>query len=57
MTSQLRIGTCSWNFPSWEGIVYWPEEANSYLEQYAVRYHTSKMDRRFWSLFEKSGPG
>lgn len=30
--SVLRIGTCSWNFPSWEEVVYSPEEAGSYLE-------------------------
>lgn len=54
--AQLRIGTCSWNFPSWEGIVYTPEETRSYLEQYAVRYDTVEVDRWFWSLFEKGGP-
>lgn len=54
--SRLRIGTCSWNFPSWEGLVYSPEETTSYLQQYALRYDTVEVDRWFWSLFEKGGP-
>lgn len=54
--ARLRIGTCSWNFPSWEGLVYSPEERASYLEQYAIRYDTVEVDRWFWSLFEKGGP-
>lgn len=54
--SRLRIGTCSWNFPSWEGVVYSPEETSSYLEQYAIRYDTVEVDRWFWSLFDRGGP-
>lgn len=53
---RLRIGTCSWNFPSWEGLVYEPGAADNYLEQYAARYDTVEVDRWFWSLFEKGGP-
>lgn len=54
--SRLRIGTCSWNFPSWEGLIYSPEETGSYLQQYAARYDMVEIDRWFWSLFDRGGP-
>ncbi len=50
-TTQLRIGTCSWKFPSWHGLVYPAAKGINYLESYAQRYNTVEIDRWFWSLF------
>src|SRR6056297_1251867 len=32
----LRIGTCSWKYPSWEGLVYSAPKDINYLEEYAT---------------------
>jgi len=53
---QLRIGTCSWKFLSWAGLVYSAAEGLNYLEGYARRYDTVEVDQWFWSLFEGSAP-
>lgn len=47
----LRIGTCSWKFPSWAGIVYSAAEGIDFLAEYAGRYDTVEVDQWFWSLF------
>ena len=52
----LRIGTSSWNFDSWEGLVYARGSGGSYLEQYAEAFDTAEIDRWFWSLFESPEP-
>jgi uncharacterized protein YecE (DUF72 family) len=52
----LRIGTSSWNFDSWEGLVYSRASDRSYLEQYAQVYNTAEIDRWFWSLFDSPKP-
>lgn len=52
---RLRIGTCSWNYHSWEGLVYQPGKG-SYLRQYGLGYDTAEIDRWFWSLFAGSEP-
>ncbi|UCF97411.1 MAG: DUF72 domain-containing protein [Spirochaetaceae bacterium] len=52
----LRIGTSSWNYDSWEGLVYNRDSGRSYLEQYAEMYDTAEIDRWFWSLFESPEP-
>lgn len=49
--SILRFGTCSWKFPSWEGIVYSKPKGIDYLAEYALRYRTVEIDQWFWSLF------
>jgi uncharacterized protein YecE (DUF72 family) len=46
----LRIGTCSWKYPSWKGIVYSPGVEN-YLKEYSRKYSTVEVDQWFWSLF------
>jgi uncharacterized protein YecE (DUF72 family) len=48
----LRIGTSSWKYDSWEGLVYEPGSRSSYLEQYARRYDTVEIDQWFWRLPE-----
>jgi len=52
----LRIGTSSWNFDSWEGLVYSRSSGRSYLEQYAEVFDTAEIDRWFWSLFDSPEP-
>lgn len=47
----LRIGTCSWKYDSWQGIVYSQPKPANYLEEYAARYRTVEIDQWFWSLF------
>jgi uncharacterized protein YecE (DUF72 family) len=54
--SRLRIGTCSWRYPSWAGLVYSAAKGTNYLEEYARRYDTVEVDQWFWSLFEGSEP-
>ncbi|MBC8478139.1 MAG: DUF72 domain-containing protein [Candidatus Delongbacteria bacterium] len=49
--TQLRIGTCSWKYPSWSGLVYSAERGIDYLAQYGQRYNTVEIDQWFWSLF------
>lgn len=51
---RLYIGTCSWKYPSWDGLVYSKREPASYLEEYARRYQSVEVDQWFWSL-GKSG--
>jgi uncharacterized protein YecE (DUF72 family) len=52
--SELWIGTCSWRYPSWHGLVYSSPRGINYLEEYSGHYKTVEIDRWFWSLF---GPG
>ena len=33
--ARLRIGTCSWKFPSWSGLVYSAPKGINYLAEYA----------------------
>ncbi|MBT3272424.1 MAG: DUF72 domain-containing protein [Spirochaetales bacterium] len=47
----LRIGTCSWKYPSWKGLVYSAEKKINFLEEYAHKYDTVEVDQWFWSLF------
>ncbi len=54
--AELRVGTASWNFDSWRGLVYDEAGGRSYLEQYAGVYDTVEVDRWFWSLFEAPQP-
>ena len=50
----LRIGTCSWKYDSWKGLVYNPERnyaPHDYLADYAKFFNTVEIDQWFWSLF------
>jgi uncharacterized protein YecE (DUF72 family) len=47
----IRLGTCSWKYPSWSGLVYSAPKGIDYLEEYARHYHTVEVDQWFWSLF------
>ena len=51
MVHMIRIGTCSWKYDSWKGIIY-PDNSNiNYLEEYSKHYTTVEIDQWFWSLF------
>ncbi len=54
LAGHLRIGTCSWKYDSWKGLVYdsgrvyRPED---YLADYAQHFNMVEIDQWFWSLF------
>lgn len=48
--ARIRIGTCSWKYPSWAGLVYSRREGINHLEEYALRFDTVEVDQWFWSL-------
>ena len=48
----LRIGTCSWKYPSWQGLVYSRAMGVDYLAEYARMYSTVEVDQWFWALPE-----
>jgi uncharacterized protein YecE (DUF72 family) len=50
----LRIGTCSWKYDSWKGLVYDPDKRyrpDDYLPDYAKHFSAVEIDQWFWSLF------
>jgi uncharacterized protein YecE (DUF72 family) len=52
----LRVGTCSWKYDSWKGLVYDPSvryRPEDYLGDYARHFRTVEVDQWFWSLFPK----
>jgi uncharacterized protein YecE (DUF72 family) len=51
---EIRIGTCSWKYDSWKGIVYSEKVGRDYLREYAKKFDTVEIDQWFWSLH---GPG
>ena len=54
LAGHLRIGTCSWKYDSWKGLVYQPGRqyhADDYLADYAKHFTTVEVDQWFWSLF------
>jgi uncharacterized protein YecE (DUF72 family) len=57
MTAELRIGTCSWKFPSWHGLVYSTPRGINHLQEYAQHYDTVEVDQWFWSLFGQDSIG
>jgi uncharacterized protein YecE (DUF72 family) len=54
MNKKLRIGTCSWKYDSWKGIVYSENDKINYLEEYSQHYNTVEVDQWFWSLFSST---
>ena len=48
--ARLRISTCSWKYPSWDGLVYSAPRGINYLEEYARHFDTVEIDQWFWSL-------
>ncbi len=50
----LHIGTCSWKYDSWQGLVYSEAKDKNYLRQYSRHFSTVEVDQWFWSLFAGS---
>ncbi|HOJ19014.1 MAG: DUF72 domain-containing protein [Ignavibacteriales bacterium] len=51
---KFRVGTCSWNYESWLGLVYsfkWKTSA-PYLVEYSKHYKTAEIDSWFYNLPE-----
>ena len=48
--SKIRIGTCSWKYESWKGIVYSETSGRNFLSEYAEKFDTVEVDQWFWSL-------
>jgi uncharacterized protein YecE (DUF72 family) len=49
--TKVQIGTCSWKYDSWQGIIYPESKPFNYLEEYSRHYKTVEVDQWFWSLF------
>lgn len=49
--SHLHIGTCSWKYDSWRGLIYPDAGPVNYLAHYSKHYRTVEVDQWFWSLF------
>ncbi len=49
---EVKIGTCSWNYDSWVGLVYDRTErtAAEYLRQYCQKYRTVEIDSWFYKI-------
>jgi uncharacterized protein YecE (DUF72 family) len=47
----IRIGTCSWKYDSWKGIVYSNSNSKNYLKEYSQKLNNVEIDQWFWSLF------
>jgi uncharacterized protein YecE (DUF72 family) len=52
----LRIGTCSWKYDSWKGLVYSSAKPANFLEEYSRKYNTVEIDQWFWSLYDPNKP-
>ena len=49
--NNLHIGTCSWKYDSWQGLVYPDNKPLNYLQEHSRHYRTVEVDQWFWSLF------
>ena len=47
----LRLGTCSWKYDTWVGLVYSGSKSKDYLSEYSKKFNTVEIDQWFWSLF------
>ncbi len=50
----LRLGTCSWKYDTWKGLIYDAGKSyrpDDYLADYARYFNTVEIDQWFWSLF------
>jgi uncharacterized protein YecE (DUF72 family) len=45
----LRVGTCSWKYPSWKGLVYSRAAGIDYLAEYAQKYTSVEVDQWFYA--------
>jgi uncharacterized protein YecE (DUF72 family) len=49
--SNIYVGTCSWKYDSWRGLVYSDTPELNHLAEYSRKYNTVEIDQWFWSLF------
>ena len=49
--SHIYIGTCSWKYDTWRGLVYSAAPELNHLAEYSRKYSTVEIDQWFWSLF------
>jgi uncharacterized protein YecE (DUF72 family) len=56
MNTKIKIGTCSWKYDSWQGMVYSATNKADYLQEYAQHFNTVEVDQWFWSLFPEIPP-
>ncbi len=47
---KFRIGTCSWKYGEWKGLVYSADKGINFLREYSRMYDTVEIDQWFWSL-------
>jgi uncharacterized protein YecE (DUF72 family) len=50
----LRVGTCSWKYDTWKGLLYEADtkyHRDDYLVDYSKYLNTVEVDQWFWSLF------
>jgi uncharacterized protein YecE (DUF72 family) len=47
----ILIGTCSWKYDSWRGLIYPGSGKINYLKEYSKHYKSLEIDQWFWSLF------
>jgi uncharacterized protein YecE (DUF72 family) len=49
---KLFLGTCSWNYDSWEGLVYTNKcrSAAEYLNEYSKHFDTAEIDSWFYKI-------
>jgi len=54
-TSSVKLGTCSWNYESWVGLVYSKpsKTAAGYLPEYSQHFRTAEVDSWFYRLPER----
>jgi uncharacterized protein YecE (DUF72 family) len=52
MIHSLKIGTCSWNYDSWVGLVYSEKSSHAagYLKEYSQHFNTVEIDSWFYKL-------
>lgn len=55
LQQHIRWGTCSWNYPSWVGVVYTSLQprAAGYLREYAQHFDTAEIDSWFYRIPER----
>ena len=48
----LKIGTCSWIYDFWRGLIYSQDHEINFLKEYSEHFQTVEVDQWFWSLFK-----
>ncbi len=48
----IKLGTCTWNYDSWVGLVYSSEKryASDYLTEYSKQFETAEIDSWFYHM-------